>query len=272
MRTPLGKMKPLIDADILAYECAFGAETGWEGEDPPPFDIAREMLETRIANICALVGATEPYQLYLTGEGNFREKIATLKPYKANRVQEKPFHYKSLRAYMVGVLDAIVVHGMEADDYLNIEQRLCMYSKEVPTIICSRDKDLRIADGWLYSWEVGKQPSFGPDYNDGYGWLDLINNNKKLMGRGTKYFLAQCLMGDSADNIGGLPKYGPALAYKMLNETETYKEGLDVVYSLYKAYYGREASNFLLENGRLLWLTSQLDKKMQPVLWEHHYE
>ena len=271
MRTPLGKMKPLIDADILAYECAFGAETGWEGEDPPPFDIARELLETKIANICALVGATEPYRLYLTGKGNFREKIATLKPYKGNRVQPKPFHYGNLRAYMIGTLGAKVVEGMEADDALNLSQRYYDFHEKA-SIICSRDKDLRIAEGWLYSWEVGNQPSFGPDYNKGYGWLFLSPNNKKLIGRGEKYFLAQCLMGDSTDNIGGLPKYGPVLAHKMLNETETYEQGLEVVYALYKAYYGGEAAKFLLENGRLLWLTQLTDAVGNPVLWSHPYE
>lgn len=268
----LGNMKPLIDADILAYECAFGAETGWEGESPPNFDVARELLENKLANICALVNATQPPKLFLTGKGNFREEIATLRKYKGKRSQEKPFHYNNLRAYIIGVLNAFVVDGMEADDALNIIQRTAL-DRGYQTIICSRDKDLRIADGWLYSWEVGNQPSFGPDYHDGgYGWISLSSDNKKLTGRGLKYFLAQCLMGDSADNIGGLPKYGPVLTYKTLGETNTYDHGLARVYSCYEEHYGDDTSKILLENGRLLWLTHSLDDQGKPILWEHFYE
>src|SRR5512138_3812811 len=99
-------MKALIDADVLTYEVGFGCLTGWEGEGPPPFDRVAELLDNKIGNILAITGA-DSYQLYLTGKNNFREKIAVSKPYKGNRLQEKPFHYKNLRAYMVGKWNAI---------------------------------------------------------------------------------------------------------------------------------------------------------------------
>jgi len=72
-------MRPLIDADVLLYEVGFGSETGWkalkgwekgmEEIDPPPFEYVAELLDNKIADICAKVGATSPPTLYISGEG-----------------------------------------------------------------------------------------------------------------------------------------------------------------------------------------------------------
>ena len=59
-------------------------------------------------------------KLYLTGGGNFRFDIATVKPYKGNRKQEKPFYLPSVRKYLETKWGAVVVEGMEADDALCI--------------------------------------------------------------------------------------------------------------------------------------------------------
>lgn len=241
-------MKALIDGDILAYEVGFGSVTGWEGNDPPPFTVAEELLLNKIGNIVALSGATS-YQIYLTGKDNFREKIATILPYKGNRQGERPFHYNNLRAYMVGVLDGIIIDGMEADDALAINHT-------EDTIICSRDKDLRQVEGWLYSWETHNQPSFGPHY---------ITEEE-----GNRSFFLQCLTGDRIDNIQGLPKYGPVKALKTLGDARTYEEMFEAVREAYRGFYEdcEKADEALLETGRLLWMVRELDDEGQPVMWE----
>lgn len=257
-------MLPLIDADILAYECGFGSETGWKGwPDPPPFERARELLENRVEFICNSVGATSSPLLFLTGKNNFREKIATVVPYKGKRLGEKPYHYNNIRAYVQGIHGAEIIHGMEADDAMAI------YQSKHPsqdTIICSRDKDLRQVPGWVFSWELGKQPSFGPDYCEGYGWIQY--QNKKLIGRNDKWFLAQCLMGDSVDNIPGIPRYGSSKAFKILEDTSSYKEGLDVVIEAYKGFYGETWEEMLLEMGQLLWMVRDTTAEGLPKLWK----
>jgi len=258
-------MIPLLDFDVLVYEVGFGVMTGWEGDDPPPFEMAREMLENKVANICALAGGTEPYIGYLTGKDNFREKIATLKPYKGNRSQPKPFHYKNLRAYMEGVMGAIIVDGMEADDAMAIEQMKDLkYDLEYEpyTIICSRDKDLKQVPGWHYTWECGKQPSWGPFFVEGYGEIHL-DDKRKLKGWGDKFFLSQCLMGDTTDNIGGIPAMRDVGAFKILTDTMTYPEGLKAVLEAYKGFYGDDGEKNLLENGRLLYMLREPNK-----MWE----
>ena len=90
-------MKPLVDADILRYEIGFASEVAWRGikEDPealPPFDFVRDILHDRVDVIKEEVEATEPCTYYLTGPTNFRDELATVKPYKGNRSSKKPWH------------------------------------------------------------------------------------------------------------------------------------------------------------------------------------
>ena len=99
-------MQPLLDSDVLRYEIGFAAEAGWQQEGVPPFDYVAQLLDERIANICAIVGATAPPILYLTEGNNFRNEIAKRQPYK-QRAGHKPFHFKNLTAYMKGTYDVL---------------------------------------------------------------------------------------------------------------------------------------------------------------------
>lgn len=264
-------MQPLIDADILRYEVGFAAEYGWQStnengeKEIPPFDYVAEMLDNRIANICAEVWATEEPILFLTGKGNFRDSIAKRKGYKENRKSsKKPWHFNNITAYMLGMYNTIVSEGMEADDMLSIEQMSRIKLKD--TIICSRDKDLKITPGLHFTWELGRQPSWGPKMVTDIGEINL--KGTKLTGNGKKFFYSQCLMGDTTDNILGLPKCGPVKAYKTLEGKESEIELFNAVLEEYRKVYGDNAEEELLEQGRLLWMVRELDSKGKPVMWE----
>ena len=98
-------MQPLIDADVLLYEIGFAAEAGWQQADTlPPWEYVESLLIARIDNICAIVGATAPPILYLTGTTNFRDQIATRQPYK-DRPGIKPYHYRNIKAFIKGTYD-----------------------------------------------------------------------------------------------------------------------------------------------------------------------
>lgn len=266
-------MKPLLDADVLRYEVGFAAETGWQSEGFVPFDYVANLLDERINNICVLIGATAPPTLYLTGKGNFRNEIAKRQPYKS-RPSVKPWHFKNITAYMLNKYDVVISEGMEADDCMSLEQTrneaLIRAGADVPlTIICSRDKDLRSVPGWFYSWELGNQPSFGPELVTETGWIKLSENKKKLYGVGGMFFYAQCLMGDPVDSIPGLGnKTGPVKAFNILQATTTLPEAFEAVLEAYRALYGDNAEQELLEQGRLLHMTRELDEKGKVVLWE----
>jgi len=262
-----------IDSDLLVFSAGFGAESSWRKEgnedSPPPFDKAREMLDMAVANITFEAGGEGAIPiLYLTGSTNFRDNIATIQPYKGNRDEsKKPFHFLNLRAYIAGAYDYRIQEPFEADDLMAMDQIGSIIKGEGDSsIIASRDKDLKMVDGWHYSWEMGKQPAFGPFYVEGYGEISL-DTKRKLKGYGRKFFLAQCIMGDRTDNIQGIPGAGDVGAFECLALTTSYLEGLEAVREAYEGFYGHSGDSQLLENGRLLWMTCGVDEKGDPILW-----
>ena len=213
------------------------------------------------------MGATAPPILFLTGKGNFRYDIAKRVPYKS-RPANKPFHYKNIKAYIKGMYDYRESEGMEADDLMAICQTEGSKQGGVPTIICSRDKDLRQVEGWFYSWECGNQPSYGPMLHDSLGSLSLSADGKKLSGTGQSFLHSQCLTGDTVDSIPGLGgRTGPVKAYKILKDCKTVEELHIAVLSSYTNMYGEElGKEHMLEQMRLLNMTRELING-NPVIW-----
>ena len=263
-------MKPLIDADILRYEIGFGAETGWQTEgEIPPWPYVEEMLHARIAKICFDVEATEGPVLYITEGRTFRFDIAKRKPYKGTRKEHKPWHFNNLTVYLKDVLNCEVVTEVEADDAMAIRH---MGPEE--TIICSRDKDLKQLPGPYYSWELGRQPSFGPEVITKEGGLSLSDDKKSLSGTGLSFFYAQMLIGDKSDNIPGLPGVGPVKAFEILEEGRLpIREQEKCMMEAYQNYYiegpgDGDWHEECLEQGRLCWMSRRLHEDGSPVLWE----
>jgi hypothetical protein len=252
-------MIALIDADVLRYEIAsIGENNGPDQPEPMWFDRVAEYLDQRISQI---MFATEAVSclLFLTGPGNFRDKIAVSKPYKGNRKPEKPFHFDNLTAYMKSQYDTRVAEGMEADDLMSVMQM----QSDGATVICTRDKDLRMIPGWHYGWECGAQPEYHMRWVSHGGSLELTEKGK-LVGTGMMFFYSQLLTGDAVDNIPGLPGVGPAKAYNLLKDAEP-EQALDIVREAYldKGY----DDEYLLEQGQLLWMTRALNEDGTPVLW-----
>ena len=254
-------MQPLIDADVLLYEVGFGCEVGWDEPGYPPFDRAKDLLESKIAHICAQVDATHPPILFLTGQGNFRYDIAKRTPYKA-RPGNKPFHYKNLKAYIKGMYDYRESENCEADDLMCAEQ----FKRPEETIVCSRDKDCFTYSGWKYGWECHNQPSIGPVLVDTMGSLCMSENGKKLSGFGESFFYSQCLMGDSVDSVPGLPQCGKKKAFQCLFGVKSREDAYNRVLGMYRKSYGDKAEEELLEQARLLHMSREIDDN-RILLW-----
>lgn len=283
MEYPQGvsKRKLLIDADMLRYEVGFGVQFNEpEGVFIHPFDSAKELLEFKIAIMMEETWATEPPTLYLTDDRArnerlsergiqsdykpvFREALAKTAPYKGNRTQEKPFHFHNLTELMVNHYDCKIAKGMEADDLMSVDQNIGL--PECETVICSRDKDLRITPGKHYSWACGVKPAIPLYTVDKLGWLEEPVKGK-LFGAGLKFFYAQTIMGDTVDNIPGIPGKGPAFAYKLLNECETESQMLDRVLDAYEKYT-TDWDSYFDEQASLLWIIQELDKDGNPVYY-----
>lgn len=270
-------MKPLIDCDVLRYEIGFSGQYK-EGDELiiRPFEFVAQLFDEKVKQICDAVWATEPPRLYLTGKGNFRDAIATLKPYKGTRKSEKPFHFKNLTAYILAHYDVVVAQGMEADDLMCIDQTTQLNKGLTDTVICTRDKDLRQCPGMHYGWECGNQAGFPFSHVDELGWVKehrkVDKEGKeyvaKVSGVGLKFFYAQLVMGDAVDNIPGLPGAGPAKAYEVTHAAESEEELHNNVYALYVQKYGDTAAERMLEQGRLCWMVRELSDDGDPIMWE----
>ena len=97
-------------------------------------------------------------------------------------------------------------YDIEADDGLMMD----VYSMTNGVLI-SPDKDLLISPKEQYMTDTGKFIKL-PD-GERYGWIAKKEwntrsgkSNYKVIGKGTKFFLAQMLMGDTADNVKGILK------------------------------------------------------------------
>lgn len=210
---------------------------------------------------------------------NFREEVAKKKGYKGNRkATEKPLHYDNLTEYILANYDCVMAEGLEADDLLSIYQRKALAKYGEPTtIICSRDKDLAQCNGLYFSWECGRQKQFGPVLVSGLGNIRPIHRGKKangdpkiaeVKGVGVHYFGAQILMGDSTDNIPGLPGCGPAKTYVALKDCGSEEEVFQTIAKMYEEKFGDSWREELLEQGRLLFMVQELDAEGKPVMWE----
>ena len=136
------------------------------------------------------------YRVLLSGPGNFRDKVATVKPYKGNRkADHKPHHYSAIRNYLQEAWDADVIEGREADDACAIEQ----YQAPGKTCICTFDKDLDMVPGWHYD----------------YAKLTFYYTEED---EGKALFYKQVLSGDPTDNIPGAHRCGKVKAEKIVDE------------------------------------------------------
>ncbi len=261
-------MTPLIDADVLLHEI------GWSGEFKDKetgenilfdFDRVEEILNDKISIICDDVESTKEPILFITDNERlaarrkepfikgFRYEVAKTKPYKGQRTNPKPWHFYNLIAYMQYRYDLRVVKGgLEADDAICAYQYDKWKNSSDKTIICSRDKDLRICPGWHYSWECGKQAAILPTETDELGWLDT--SSEKFIGYGKAFFYYQMLVGDAADNIPGLKSYGHAKALKVLSECKTEEDYFNLVKTAYKETMEDSSKEYFMEQANLLWM------------------
>lgn len=263
-------MRAIIDGDIFRYQIGSIemenelATPYLEGTRiarmPAPVSEIEKIVDETIKHILKSTGA-DSYIVCLSGKGNFRLDIAKQQPYKGNRDpnQSRPYHYGTVGDHIIGNHPHIVVDGIEADDWMAIEQR----KDSENNIICSRDKDLKTCYGWHYRWACGeKQPEVKNH------WISEFDSKA--------FFFHQMLIGDNTDNICGCGKrvemmwggkicmrrkgIGEKAAEKLLCNCNTVQELYDVVSDCYQKEFGDDWEDVMLENARLLYIGQQADE------------
>lgn len=232
-----------IDADFLAYQVTYDDEKALS-EMKHNWDVSVEKMR--------LMSGSETVKLHLTPTGSDkggRYDIAMLKEYQGNRKDKpKPKFLNIIREWAHKERAAILHMNCEADDGMSIAQyKAIAEGNRNLSIIATKDKDLTMVPGLMLDWDTGEITDCVDSF--GYIMLDDYKSQKKIRGRGWKYFWAQMLTGDQADNISGLPKVylpqylttgkpkpcGPVMAYDILLDATTNKQAFELVKSLYQA-------------------------------------
>jgi hypothetical protein len=209
---------------------------------PDPVDhvlhSAKNMLIATKQKIIAKFPDVE-FRVFLDADGNFRERLATIAPYKGNRVAAKPVFYPEIRQYLTEKHDAMPVYDQETDD--EIAQVMTHHPDRA--ICVAVDKDMLQVPGI--------------HFNPNKGWRVVSELE------GLQRLYAQCLSGDPVDNIKGCYKIGSKGAQDLIlpctSEAEMWAIVTDV-YAKSADKYGDEIYNGLhpdaaaIENMRLVYL------------------
>jgi 5'-3' exonuclease len=182
----------LIDGDsLLYYEM-----------DKPTLEQALKGIDSRVETILNSCNANV-YIGFLTGKTGYRYKVSA--SYKGNRKHRpKPIIFYALREYMKQKYSFKEFEGLEADDlvaYYGVN------NDGLKTVICSPDKDV------LYQ-------CIGRHFN--YQKLEFVTTSET---DAEKFLWTQVLMGDSTDNIQGIPGVGIKTAENWMKDREKEIEG-----------------------------------------------
>lgn len=248
----------LYDGDGACYACTAGVAK---------IETALRRIEIDILEKMQLARCSKA-RVHLTPRGCFkngRHLLKTVKPYQENRSStNKPPLLEVLRAQMSRYFEnhkdiTVIAHyDIEADDGLMID------AYTLPnTCMISPDKDLRINPFESYDLDTG---AFDTLLTGRYGWIHRkqwltpsLKSNSKVTGKGTKFFLAQLLMGDLADNVKGLislqgKSIGEAGAFKLLEPIKSESEAVNVIVDAY-----RDIRQNVVAEGEAMWLLRNYD-------------
>ena len=215
----------------------------------------KSMIETQIRETQKkFKGEDVHITIFVDGDGNFRSRIASIRPYKGTRASNsKPLLFPDIRQYLIDVWDAHVVFDQESDDEMAIRQTL--YAEQgTKSVICAVDKDMLQVPGF--------------HRNPNKGWKRVTKHG------GLLFLYRQCLSGDPVDNIGGCYKLGPKKAEAIIKEEMCEEEMWDATVAAYAESldkYGEQTGyahltpfNAAYENMELVYLRRYRDEQWMP--------
>ena len=207
-----------IDADFLAYQVT--AEKA-DGSDEKTYEDMQHNAEVAVDTLRSLAAA-EHVHLHLTpstSNKGGRYSVAVQKPYQGNRLDKpKPRYLNLMREWLAKRYSGTLHQFCEADDGMSSAQYAAIREGNGNlSIIASKDKDLCMVPGLHLDWDTGEIIEADP-----FGYVALHERTspsgtvtKKLKGFGQKFFWAQMLVGDTADNIQGLPGLTGPVMHKL---------------------------------------------------------
>ena len=225
-------MIALIDADALCFRMAVVVE------DVHPFtgevlgadmEEAFRLCQLRLKDVEDALfnefGEDVDIELHFSDRTNFRYRVDP--NYKSNRKgTSKPVIYKELVEKCKRHYDWIQYDDLEADDSMGMHQDQEHYT----TCIVSPDKDMRQIAG--YHLNLNR-------IDDGIDYVEVNH--------GHRFFLTQCIAGDTCDGYKGAVGFGMGKAKKWLDE---YGYTWSSVVSAYKSCSSPKSQRIKKPNGK----------------------
>ena len=212
----------LIDADIVAFRAAaVSNDDDTIGACISRIDFTMELILDTLD--------TKQYMGWLTGGNNFRKILYP--EYKANRkYKELPRYLNGAKEYLVDKWKIKVTDGWETDDELGIH----LTELGERGVCCSNDKDLKQVPGrhMNFTW-IMTSPA------------QIFENIDET--RGMYNFYSQMLIGDTADNVKGVPGIGIKRSRLALSSSDDPSDWERTVSDLYKQHnLDYELNSYLL--------------------------
>lgn len=238
----------ILDGDGPAYQVAATVKT---------VPTAIRHYHQKVLQAMFLADA-ETAKVHLTHEESLKAGrfcVNGAKPYQGQRASgAKPPLLHSVRRAVtdpqnfIADYTAELHYELEADDAMMMDS----YALKEFGVIRSEDKDLRMTP-WAY-YDIKSGRTFAPD-PFGHLYLEFTESGtKKCLGHSLKFFWAQMMMGDNADNIAGLLRYksakcGPVAAFEALDPLKDIHEVANTVITGYR-YIDQNP----IPEGWLLWM------------------
>lgn len=258
----------IVDGDFPAYKAASTVKT---------LPTALRRFTSNIMELMFLTNA-DKVLIHLTAKGSVkahRARLPTVKPYQGNRVNKpKPPLLEPLREaieFQVQTGEGVLPPewGVTLHRYWEADDGMIMDAVRLGArgVIVSEDKDLRLTPGPFYEIGTGRID----EIENRFGWIDEQHTDGgtlKVTGHGTKFFWAQMLMGDTADNVKGIQKLrgklcGPAGALEYLGPITDETEAANRILWEYAAI-----EQMPLPEAECLWLRRHEDDSAYNYLME----
>lgn len=236
-----------------------------------------EQMTFKILEDASKMGAeTDQVELYISFcPLSERKKIEP--SYKSNR--QPNLWVNRLRAYIVDKSNMEVKSNLkwEADDLI-ANRAKALRNEGIDYVVFAIDKDLRQIEGthFNYDFQKSKVELVGElsheEYKDNWREIQnsfLVEKTKETVHlykfvwiykgldvvtkeQARELLLKQLIMGDSVDNIKGVPKLGEVKANKILAEHSNDFERVKAIFREYKKFYGVEAKSEFRKNYQLI--------------------
>jgi len=243
----------LIDGDLYAFSTSIALQKEnpfVEGEYEFDEDLGATVLKSRIEEQREKWNADKvTIALSCPREENFR-LTQVCDTYKHNRKEsKKPIGLNAMHTVLKKNYDVITEPCLEADDLLGL--MATDPNRTTRRIVVSWDKDVTSLDGETYN----------PQKN----MYKRVSRQVSI-----RFFLYQCLIGDSADGFKGIMQIGPKKAKAFITELTPLSIAWEKIVELAEKQGHEDPAEYMLSQGRLAWILRHRDydwEKQKVRLW-----